>query len=812
MPAFSTILQDFRYALRQLRHSPGFAITAIITLALGIGANVVVFSVLNSMLLQPMHYANPKQVVFLQSTTNSYGVSAYPDYKDLRDRNTTFSSLATYRMEQAGISTTGGAQSSWGLMVSGNYFDMLGVQPYLGRMLQPSDDTHPGASAYIVLSYDGWQSLFGGDKSIVGKIIHLDKVPFLVVGVASKSFTGTERWYDPQYWVPIQNASQLDGFNWLNDRNNQNLWIIGRLKPGVTSAMAAGNIQSISRELAKTYPKDDANLGYKLTQPGLMGDTLGGPVKAFLWGVMLLAGLVLLAACANLGSLFGARASDRSRELAIRVAVGAGRGRIFRQLLTESTAVAVLGGAAGLAIAFGLLHLLSQWNPASDFGGTIVVHTDAWVFVFAASISVLTGMLFGLVPARQVWRTDPSQAMKSGSNVQPGRSRWPMRDVLLAVQIAICCLLVTASLVAMRGLQRTLHANLGFNPHEVTLATVNMSLDGYTGDSALPVQRQLVDRISQLPGVTSVAFANSTPLSVNQSFTGIFSPEVVDFNPRNESFRSAYYDASPGYFRAADTAMLAGRGFSWQDNAKFPPVAVVNETFARKLFGTPNAVGRYFKRYSNQKIEIVGVVEDGKYTTVSEKPRAAVWFPVSQQTNSDTELVVRSQHNDPGMAAEVRDAIRRVDPNLPISYLGSWKQELTTVLLPSYAATTALGVFGALAILLSLTGIFGLASYTVSRRVRELGIRVALGASHRRVVGAALRRPMCLLCIGSIAGLIGGIAASRLLASVVYQATPDDPLVLIGVVITMLVVGAVATWVPARRAIAIDPIKVLREQ
>lgn len=810
---FSTTIQDLRYAVRQLLHSPGFAFTAIVTLALGIGANVVVFSVLNSMLLQPMHFSNPKQVVFLQSTTNGYGVSSYPDYKDLRDRNFTFSSMAVYRMEQAGIQTAGGAQPIWGLEVSGNYFETLGVKPFLGRMLQPADDAHPGAGAYVVLSYECWNSLFGGDKSIVGKIVHLNRAPYLVVGIAARNFTGTERWFSARFWVPVNNQKQLDGYNWLENRNNQNLWIIGRLRPGITHAAAAANLHAVSQELAKEYPKSDGNLGYRLTRPGLMGDVLGGPVRAFLLGIMLLAGMVLLAACANLGSLFGARASDRSRELAIRVAVGAGRARILRQLLTESVVLSLLGGAAGLAIAFALLGAINGWNPVSEFGGQVVVRPDAWVYVFAVLVSVLAGVLFGLVPARQIWKTDPNQAMKSGSNVQPGRHAWAMRDVLLTVQIAICCLLVTASLVAIRGLSRTLHADLGFRPQGVTLATLNMGLDGYNDDTSAPVQRRLLDTISRLPGVTAAAYSNTTPLSLNQSYTGIFAPDSAEFNMKDEKFSANYYEVSPRYFATVGTGMLGGREFTWQDGPKSPQVAIVNATFARRLFGTTDAVGRTFKTMSAGSVhQIVGVVEDGKYVTVSEDAEPAVFYPILQNSDTQTVLIVRSQSDGPTMVKEMRDAIRSVDPNLPISSLDTWNNELSTALLPAYAATAALGVFGALAILLALTGIFGLASYTVSRRMRELGIRVALGASHRQVVGAALRRPMWLLGMGSIVGLLCGIAASRLLASIVYQATSNDPVVLAGVVVTMLLVGAIATWIPARRVLTIEPIQVLREE
>ncbi len=807
----STLLQDLRYALRQLRHSPGFTLTAVLTLALGIGANVVVFSVLNSLILQPLNFSHPRQVVSIQCTNNGYGVTSYPNYRDLRDRNSMFSGVAMYRFIPAGLETSSGAQQVWGDLVSGNYFGMLGVNPYLGRLIQPADDIHPGASPYIVLSYNSWRDRFGGDKGIVGRTIRLNKSPYTVLGVAPKGFQGTERWFQPEFFVPAMNQAQMDGYSWLEERGDQNIWIIGRLKPGITAAAAAANVNAIAHQLAKDYPQNNGDLAFKLAQPGFMGDVLGGPIHAFLLGIMLLAGLVLLAACANLGSLFSARTSDRSRELAIRVAVGAGRGRILRQLLTESIVVSLLGGTFGLLIALGLLKAIDRWNPATNFPGRIAVHPDATVYTFAFFVSMLAGTLFGLVPLRQIWKTDPNQAIKSGANVLPSKHGWALRDILLAVQIAICCLLVTASLVALRGLGRTLKANLGFNPNGVTLANFDLHLDGYNDNDATQVQKHLLDNVSHLPSVTSAAYANTTPLDPNQSFTPIFSSETSDFGVRNEKFDAGRFKISPGYLHTAQTHLLAGREFSWHDDAKAPRVAIVNQTFARKLFGIPNVVGRYFRLGPKDRLEIVGVVEDGKYTTISEDPRPAFFYPILQDTDSSTVLLVRSRQNGPAIVAELRDAICKVDPNLPISSLGSWHDDLTTVLLPTYAATAALGVFGALAILLAITGIFGLASYTVSRRMRELGIRVALGASHRQVVGAALRRPILLLAGGSLVGLALGIAASRLLASIVYQATSNDPVVLIGVVLTMLLVGAIATWIPAVRVFHVDPSEVLRE-
>jgi len=810
----ASVFQDLRYAIRQLRHSPGFALTAIVTLALGIGVNVVVFSVLNSLVLQPMNYPNADQVYALQHPGEDGIVAlanSYPDYKDLRDRNTTFSDLAMYRFAHIGLQTSNGPAPVWGDEVSGNYFDMLGVQPYLGRLIQPADDTSPGASAYVVLSYNCWRDRFGSDRSIVGRIIHLNKVPYTVLGVTQKGFVGTERFFWPEVFVPVMNQAQIEGYNWIHDRGEQDTFLVGRLKPGVTPSMATSNLNAIAHQLAKEHPQTETNLAFELVQPGFLGNVLGGPLKAFAFGVMLLAGLVLLAACANLGGLFAARTTDRARELAIRVAVGAARTRLVRQLLTEAIVLSAVGGAVGCVAANSLLGALSNWRPAAGFPIQMIVATDKQVYVFAFVVSLAAGILFGSVPLRQIWKTNPNQAIKGGVIATSGSRKWAFRDLLLASQIAICCLLVTSSLVALRGLDRTLRANFGFDTKGVTLAVVDLQLAGYSGPSAEQFQKHLADEVSHLPGVTAAGYASTTPLDIYTSNTAVFAADAAEFSVKNRKFVTPYFKVSPGYLPAAGTRILIGRNFTQQDDATAPKVAIVNQTFAKKLFGTENAVGKYMKIFEN-KAEIVGVVQDGKYESVSEDPTPALFVPIYQIRNEQVCLLVRSNRNTNQLPAAVHDVIRRLDPNLPISSLGSWQDALAIMLLPSHAATAALAVFGALGILLAVTGIFGLASYTVSRRMKELGIRVALGASRGQILRAALQRPVILLAFGSFAGLVSGVLASRILSSIVYQATPNDPLVLAGVVLTMMLVGALATWIPARRVLSVDPTLVLREE
>jgi predicted permease len=806
-----TTFQDLRYAIRKLRHSPGFALTAVVTLALGIGANVVVFSVLNSLVLHPMHFPNANRLYTVQHTQQGYISISYPDYKDLRDRNTTFSELALFRFNRFGLQTKDGTQAVWGNEVSGNYFGMLGVRPALGRLIVPSDDKNPGASPYLVLSYACWRDRYASDPQIVGKTLQIDNHPYTVLGVAAKNFHGTERFLWPEMYVPVMNEQQLDGYDWLTNRGDAGTWAIGMLKPGVTPQQATGNLNTLAVEMTRENPVLDDHLQFKLVKPGLVGDVLSGPVHGFLLGMMVLAGLVLLAACTNLGSLFAARAADRSRELAIRVAVGAGRARILRQLLTESIVISVLGGAAGCLLAVVILQALSDWHLSFGIPMQVVVNPDAGVYVFSFFLSLIAGAFFGLIPARQIWRTDPNLAIKNAANTEVAKRKWSGRDLLLATQIAVCCVLVTSSLVALRGLTRAIHSPLGFNPGHVTQAGFDLRMAGYSGDQAVALNRRLLDQVSHLPGVTAAAYANYTPLGPDYSSTSVYPPGTSVFKASN-GITSSYFKISPRYIEASGTQLLAGREFTWSDDAKAQSVVIINQVLAHKLFGDKPAVGQYFPNSDGKgQYQVVGVIEDGKYNTLAEDPTPAIFYPILQNADSTTTLLVRSQRSPQQMTPEILAAIRSVDRHLPIYFLSSWQDQLAMVLFPARVATTALGVFGALGILLAVTGIFGLASYTVSRRMKELGIRVALGASHRQVLGAALRRPIILLGAGSLVGLLAGIAASRLLANIVYQATPNDPLVLAGVALTMLLVGALATWIPARRVLHVDPTNVLRQ-
>jgi predicted permease len=805
------MLTDLKLALRQLRKSPGFALTAIVTLALGIGANAVVFSVLNALILKPVNVPQGQNLYMVQR--GQYPSHSYLDYLDMRDRNQSFQSLMMEQMVGAvGVDTGGNPSTAWPELVSGNYFDGLGIQPYLGRFIHPVDEKGYDSASYVVLSYEYWRSHFNGDRGVVGRMVEINKHPFTIIGVAPESFRGAELFFAPAFWIPLVDEQIVTGSKQLQWRGNHSSFILGRLKPGVTPAGATTDLQSLAAWLAKTYPSDDEGVKFSLAKSGLLGDTIGAPVRAFLSGLMALAGLILLAACANLGSLFAARAADRSKEVALRLALGSRRGRILRQLLTEALLVSVAGGVVGIAGSVVILHGLSVWQPISSVPIQIPVNPDLRTYLVALALSLVSGLLFGLVPIRQVLRADPWQTIRSGMSGTLEMRRFTLRDLLLVVQIAICAVLVTSSLVAVRGLIRSLHSNFGFVPKNAVLVETDLQMSGYSNDKLAEMQRRMLEAAATIPGVSAVGYTISLPLSPSGGDSEVYPDNVTDFRPTNEIADAMNYQISPGYLDAAGTRLVAGRNLTNADGKNAPKVALVNRQFAVKVFGSvQKAIGGHFKYWSGERAEVVGVVEDGKYRSLTEDQKPAMFFSYLQYQNTGTILVVRSRRDPAELAAALDHTLHGLDSSLPLE-IRPWTQAMDTALFPARVASVALGVLGILGAMLAVTGIFGMASYVVSKRMRELGIRVALGAGRSDVLRSALERALRLLLIGSVAGLVLGLLATRLLSYIVYQASPQDPFVLAGVTITMLALGLLAASIPARRALAVDPVILLREE
>ncbi len=807
-----SFMHDVRLSLRKLRNSPGFTITAVLTLALAIGANAVVFGVLNALILRPVNVPHAESLYAIERGPDKAVNHSYPDYEDLRDRNRSFESLAAYNLAIAGLDTGGNPSSVWIMEVTGNYFAALGIQPYLGRFFHSADERGPNSAPYIVLTYAYWHTHFQDDRSVAGRVVQLNKHPFTILGVAPADFRGTLLFVFPDFWVPLVNQEQAEGANLLNERAKRELlMVLGHLKPGVSPAQAVSDLNSIGAELEKTYPKEDGHMTFTLARPGLAGDWLGGPLKGFLAGLMLLAGLILMAACANLGSLFAARAADRSREVALRLALGSSRKRILRDLFTEAVLISVAGGAVGLWGSVVLLNRLRVWHPLPTAPLTIAVNPDANVYAVALLLALVSGFVFGAVPIRQVLRTNPYEVVKSGSSGRIGR-RVTLREALLVIQIAICAVLVTSSLVAVRGLLRSLHSNFGFEPKNAMLVETALSMAGYSGDSVPIMQKRMIDALEAIPGVNSVGSVDRLPLYYGANGSNVFSDKTTDLRPSNVATEASTYKISPEYFDAARTTLLAGRSFTWHDEKNSPRVAVVNREFARKMFGSVSkAVGGYYKMPDGTRVEVVGIVEDGKYSNLAEDPEAAMFLPVLQVPSNETAIVVRSDRDPQQLTAAIKSSIHDLDEALPIT-IQTWTNELESALFASRVATVSLGVLGIMGAMLSVTGIFGLAAFSVSKRLRELGIRMALGGRRNEVLKAVLGRAFNLLVAGSAAGLLLGILASRVLAFIVYEATPRDPLVLAGVVLAMALVGLLATWIPAQRALSVDPMVLLREE
>lgn len=806
-----TLLLDVRFALRMLRKSPSFTGMAVVTLALAIGANAVVFGVMDGLVLRPL---NVPQAETLYGTAygEDPGFQSYPNYVDLRDRNHSFEDLAAFNFAFVGLDTGDNPSVANGFATTGNYFDVLKIHPYLGRFFGTADERGPNSAPYLVLSYAYWHSRFQDDRDVIGRVVQLNKHPFTIIGVAPPEFRGTLMFISTDFFMPIVNQEQVDGQS-LNTRGTTHgiFEVFGHLKPGVSKAQALADVNAVGAYLEKTYPKEFAQKKAWLGRLGLTSfDTA---VHEFVTGLTVLAGLILLAACANLGSLFGARAADRSREVALRLALGSTRKRILRQLLTEAVLISLVGGVVGLLGSIALLRQLSVWRPFPFAPIHLPVTPDAKIYVVALLLALFSGLLFGIVPVGQVLRANPYELVKAGLSVRLGR-RITVRDVLLVGQIAICAVLVTSSMVAVRGLLRSLHGKFGFEPQHAMLVSTNLTMAGYRSDQLAVMQKRMIHAMQAIPGVEHVGLVNNyAPLCAGAgSRTDVFTEQTTDLRPANATIEPFRYDASPEYFQAAETALLVGRDLTWHDDKSAPAVALVNQQFAEKMFGSvTNAVGRYFKLLDATRVQVVGVVEDGKYLSLTEGPEPAIFPSFLQAPTSQSDLVVRSSRDPQQLAADIRSQLRALDSGLPVD-TGLWSSQLVVVLFPARVATMALGVLGGMGAILSITGVFGMAAYSVSKRLRELGIRIALGGRRKEVLQAALGRAFRLLAVGSAAGLVLGILAAKVLAYVVYQATPKDPLVLAGVVLAMALLGLLATWIPARRALSVDPLILLRDE
>jgi len=781
------------------------------TLALGIGANTTIFSLVNAVVFRPFGVQNQNELVcFNYHTAKVEGpMISFLDYKDYRERNTVLSDLAMYNFEAMNVSR-GGAENTrlWGFSVSGNYFDMLGVQPFRGRLLHPADDNR-GGHPVAVLAYKCWQTPFGGDPDVVGNQVKINGLDYTIAGVTPQAFIGTEVIFTPELFVPLAMSEQIEQNKWMEARNETVGWAIGRLKPGVSMQSAQAAIDRIAGELRRKHPKEDEGVSMVLSPLGMGGTYLRPGIIGFSTVSMVVAGLVLLISCVNLAGLLLARAADRRKEIAIRLAVGASQGHIVRQLLTESLLLSLAGGAAGVLLASWLTALVNVWRPPVNVPIIPPVEMDTRVLLFAAAVSLLSAFLFGLIPAVQSTRVGLAGAIKDDAPAER-LQRVNLRDLLVAVQVALSVVLLIGSILVVRSLQHALSLNLGFQPEHAVLL-LDLGAQGYDEPRSREFQRRLLDRVRGMPGIQAAGISYGLPLDPTNSLSDAIYLEGKP-EPRPVDVPDALLFAiTPGYLEAMHTRLIAGRDVDQRDKAGAPVVALVNETFVRRLLSGQDAIGKRFRHSKTGNwIQIAGVVEDGKYSSLGESSKLAIFEPIEQRWYRGQTLIARSSLAETETAGLIRRAVLELDPSLTVFADGSLTSALGLALFPAKMAAVVLGSFGVLAVVLAATGVYGIMAYAVSRRRREIGIRMALGAAPAQVVRVVLTRTAKLLAVGIAIGFAMAFAGGKFFSQILYGISAHDPLTYLCAIAFMTVVAFVACWVPARQAIHIDPLTALR--
>lgn len=805
------MFQDLRFGVRMLVKKPGFTAVAVLSLALGTGANTAIFSLINTVMLRPLPIEKPQQIVALNNTSerNSFPNFSYPNYKDFRDRNEVFSGLIGYRFTPLSLSHEGINERVWGYEVTGNYFEMLGVGAALGRVISPEDDVTPGGHPIAVMSYKCWQQRFGADQSIIGKNVIVNGRSYTIVGVAPKGFYGTEIVSAPDLWFPLAMQAQLEiGDSWLNARRVENIFVQGRLKPGVTSAQAQTSINAIAEQLEREYPDINEGKRVALSPAGLFGLAFRGPLLGFAGLLMAVVGIVLLLACINLANLLLARGAERRREIAVRLALGATRFRLVRQLLTESVLLALAGGALGLLPALWLLDLAMAIKIPVTIPGAIDLHPDYRVFIFTVMLSVATGVMFGLLPALQATKTDLVSALKDEASFG-GRRSW-LKSTLIVSQMALSLVLLVGGGLMIRALEQAQTINLGFDPQHAVEVAFNLRLQGYETGQAKEFQKRLLERVRALPGAQAAGIADIAPVDLHFPRTGVF----IEGQAAPRTTPAAMYNrASPGYFQAMSTRLLRGRDFTEQDDEKSARVAIINEAFARRFFAGEDPIGKQFSlgRSEGAKIQVIGVVQDGKYAGLNEDPKPFVSRPLWQSDVGSTSVIVRTEDDPQRLIAAVRREVQEMDSHIPMSG-DTLVEKLSLPKLPARIAASILGGFGLLALALAAIGIYGVISYAVSTRTREIGIRMALGAQKADVLRLVLGQGMTLTLIGVAIGLSAALVLTRLMKSLLFGVSATDPATFAAASLLLAVVALLACYLPARRAARVDPMDALRHE
>jgi predicted permease len=816
------MFQDLRYGFRTLVNSPAFTVVAALSLGLGIGANTAIFSLVNVALLKPLPVREADRLASV-SLTDERNPGNLPlsdlNYQDLRDQNQVFTEMAAFTFAQLNYSAGSESEQIPAQVVSGNYFSLLGAEPAPGRGFNRDEDTT--MVPVTVISYGFWDRRLGKDPNAIGKTLTLNRTPFTIIGVAPRGFTGTFLGGGPDVWVPMAMHDVVQpNFDWYKTRRGLFLFAFGRLKPGVTMDQATANLRTVFTQLEQAYPVD--NKGRSAGAVSLLDARLNpngqdGPIVVQVAAIlMIVVGIVLLIACANIANLLLARASRRRKEIAIRLALGASRLRLVRQLLAESLLLAVLGGGLGILLAYWTTAALSGADlplpiPVDD---TLVV--DGRVLAFTAVLALLTGVLFGLAPAIQGSRPDVVPVLKNetvpaGTGRRGIRMLLTMRQGLVVAQIALSLLSLIAAGLFLRGLRDAQGIDPGFETEGVLVMTVNLGREGYSPERGQLFYQQAAERAAGLPGVRGAAVAQNAPLA--GGFLRSIYPEGQDVTSQ-ERVLVQVNSVSPGYFDAIGTPLLRGRDFTSTDDVGAPSVVVINEVMAERFWPGKDAIGKRFKFFGDQDYTtVVGIARNAKYNGVAEDPISFIYQPLRQNYTPAATLHVRATGNAAALTTHVRQMVKEIDPTLSVFNIRTLEEQVSQSLQPVRFNVILLTTFGALALLLASIGLYGVANYSVTQRTREIGVRMALGAQPAAVLRLVLGHGSLLVAAGLVVGLVLAFGATSFVPpALLLNVNPRDPMTFVATSLLLAVVAMVASYLPARRATRIDPLIALRTE
>ena len=815
-----TLWQDLKFGARALIKNPGFTAVAIITLALGIGVNSTVFSIVNAYLFRPLPVKDPHQLVAMGTKDNTMEIPyelSFPNYTDLRDRSEVFSDVIAYENDAFNLAVDNQAERTFAELVTGNYFSMLGVDAVIGRTFTAEEGRVPGAQPVVVLSYPYWQRRFGGQESVIGRTVKLNGIPFTIIGAAPQSFKGTESVLALDLYVPLGTKDRLyprTGGRFDN-RGDSEFRVLGRLKPGVTLDQARAAVNVLASQLEQEYPLTNKGLTFAMEL-----ETHSRPVISIAESVPRIAGvfmalvaLVLLIACANVANLMLARAAARQKELAIRIALGASRARVVRLLLSESILLAIAGGLVGWLLSFWAIDWLAHIKLSTDAPIRFDIGADWRVQLFSLGIAIVTGFIAGLAPALQTSHPNLNEILKEGGRSSAASGRHRIRSFLVVGQVAVSLLVLICAGLFIQSARNAEKIDIGFRTQNLSMASMDPEAQGYDETRGRQFYKQLTDRVRTLPGVLDASVASGTPLGYNNSSMEVYFEGRAAGRPEEDRTAVFCNTVGAGYFQTMGTTLLRGREFTDRDNTSSLRVVVINETMARRYWPEQEAIGKRFAVHrEGPYLEVVGIARDSKYMFIGEDPRAFFYLPFEQNYRGEMTLFVHSAGNDAGAIASIRQVVRDLDGDLPIydakTMISHLRDGLALlfVRLGARLATT----FGLLGLVLAMVGVYGVVSYSVSQRIHEIGIRVALGANSADVLKLVIRQGLSLTMAGVAIGLLAALAVTRVLGSLLYGVSATDPLTFVVIALILTGVALAASFIPARRALKVDPMVALR--